>query len=229
MKPLSYKRITAYILDTIIVTLIASMLTFFLPENKEYDKSVDKYVSLLNEATSDKISQEEFVSKTNNIIYDINKNSITTTTVTTVLTISYFVVLAYFMNGQTLGKKLMNLKIVSASNKKLTMNNYLIRGLIINTILINVLSILSILVLNKQIYLKVNDAITYISGIIYIVTFGMILFRDDRRGLHDYLAGTKVVSVKDYINDNDEEQEKILNKDLKMEDAEIIGEKKVKM
>lgn len=229
MKPFSYKRIIAYVIDIMIVTVISTLLTSFLPENKEYDKQIEEYMSLLNEFTNEDVEQNEFMNKTNDIIYDMNINSVTITIVTTVLTISYFVVFTYFMDGQTLGKKLMHLKIVSANKKKLTMNNYLIRGLIINTILMNVLGIIFILLLNKQTYLKVNDIITYLFGLVYIVTFGMILFREDKRGLHDYLSGTKVISVKDLEEDNDEEKERISNKDSKIEDAEIIGEKHAKM
>ena len=229
MKPISYKRIVAYVLDIMLVTIISTMLTYFLPENKEYNKSLDKYSSLLNNVTNEELTEEEFLKETNDIIYDINMNSVTINIVTTVLTISYFVVFTYFMNGQTLGKKLMNLKIVSTSKKKLTMNNYLVRGLLINTILMNVLEVIFILGLNKQTYLKANDIITYIFGIIYIITFGMILFREDKRGLHDYLAGTKVISVKDYEEDNDSLKDMVSNKDSKLSDASIIGEKKVKM
>ena len=229
MKPFSYKRIIAYIFDIILVTIMATVLTFFLPENKKYESSLEEYTSLLNHATSEKITQEEFVKESNDVVYNINKNSITVTIVTTVLTISYFVVLTYFMNGQTLGKKLMNLKIVSTSKKKLTMNNYLVRGLIINSILMNVLGIIFILGLNKQTYLKVNDITTYIFGLTYIVTFGMILFREDKRGLHDYLAGTKVISVKDYVEDDDLEKEIIPNEDPKLIDTSIIGKNQIKM
>ena len=173
--------------------------------------------------------QQEFVKETNDVIYNINKKSVTVNIVTTVLTISYFVVLAYFMNGQTLGKKLMNLKIVSINNKPLTMNNYLLRGLLINSILMNVLGLIFILGLNKSTYLKINDITTYIFGIIYIVTFGMILFREDRRGLHDYLAGTKVISVKDYVEEDKLEKEMIKSENSKLKDASVIGKKHVKM
>ena len=40
MKPFSYKRIIAYVFDIILVTILASVLTFFLPENKEYEGEV---------------------------------------------------------------------------------------------------------------------------------------------------------------------------------------------
>ena len=229
MKPFSYKRIIAYVFDIILVTVMATVLTFFLPETKEYEGELEEYTTLLNHATSEKITQEEFVKETNDVIYNINKKSVTVNIVTTVLTISYFVVLAYFMNGQTLGKKLMNLKIVSINNKPLTMNNYLLRGLLINSILMNVLGLIFILGLNKSTYLKINDITTYIFGIIYIVTFGMILFREDRRGLHDYLAGTKVISVKDYVEEDKLEKEMIKSENSKLKDASVIGKKHVKM
>lgn len=229
MKPFSYKRIIAYVLDIMIVTVIATMLTYFLPETKEYEKSLKEYTTLLNDTTKEDVTEGKFINETNDVIYSISKNSITITIVTTVLTTFYFVVYNYFMNGQTLGKKLMNLKIVSTNNKPLTMNNYLIRGLIINSILMNVLGIIFILGLNKQTYLKVNDITTYMFGIIYIVTFGMILFREDKRGLHDYLAGTKVISVKDKVEEDSLEKEFVKNEDSKIKDASIIGEKNIKM
>ena len=45
-------------------------------------------------------------------------------------------------------------------------------------------------------YFKVNDIMSYVFGGIYIVCIGLITFRKDKRGLHDYLANTKVV----YLN-----------------------------
>ena len=223
----SYKRIIAYIIDIMLITGLATVLTYFLPENKEYNESMEKYSTLVNKFTNKEIEQEEFFNETNDLVYSINRNSVTTTIVTTVLTISYFVVLAYFMNGQTVGKKMMKIQIISNSRKKLTMNNYLIRGLIVNSILMNVLGIIILLYLNKSTYLKVNDVLTYTYGLSMIITFGMILFREDKRGLHDILANTKVVNVKEKERDLIEE-EKIKNEDNKLKDATIIGENKLK-
>ena len=227
MKPLSYKRIVAYVVDIIIVTMLSTFLTYFLPENKNYEASANEYLELLNNYTNEDIEQEEFISKTNDVVYSMNRNSITVTVVTTVLTIFYFVVFAYFMDGQTLGKKLMKLKIVSNNKGKLSMNNYLVRSLLINSILMNVLSIIFILGLEKNSYIKVNDITTYVFGIIYVVTFGMILFRDDKRGLHDYLAKTKVIDITEKTEDI--EKEFVKDEDDKLKDVEIIGKKQIKM
>ena len=227
MKPYSYKRIIAYLIDIVIVTSLSTMLTYFLPENKEYNESMEEYTALVNEFANDSIEQEEFFQKSNDLMYTINRSSITTTIVTTVLTIFYFVVFTYFMNGQTVGKKLMKIKIVSNDRKKLTMNNYLIRGLLINSILMNVLGIVIILGLNKSTYLKVNDTLTYVYLFMMVLTLGMILFREDKRGLHDILANTKVINAKPEENLLTEE-ETIQNEDSKIKDATIISEEKLK-
>jgi len=228
MKPLSYKRICAYVIDFFIITFLSIFLTYFLPENKEYEKDAAEYIELFHDYTNKNINQEEFVTKTNDVAYSMSKNSVTVTVVTTVLTTVYFVVYAYFMDGQTLGKKLMKLKIVSKNRGKLTMNNYLIRGLLANTILMNTLSVIFILGLSKETFIKVNDITTYIFGLVDIVSFGMILFREDKKGLHDIIAGTKVISISN-SEEEETEEEVINNKDSKLKDAEIIGEKPMKM
>ena len=226
MKPYSYKRIIAYLIDIIIVTSLSTMLTYFLPENKEYNEGMEEYTTLVNNAIFLGIESLLF-QKSNDLMYTINRSSITTTIVTTVLTIFYFVVFTYFMNGQTIGKKLMKIKIVSNDRKKLTMNNFLIRGLIINSILMNVLGIIILLGLNKATYLKVNDTLTYVYLFMMVLTLGMVLFREDKRGLHDILANTKVINAKPEENLLTEE-ETIQNEDSKIKDATIINEEKLK-
>ena len=228
MKPASFKRILAYMIDIFVITCLTTLITYFIPENKEYNASLKEYTDLIKEYSNENISKKDFLESTNNIVYKMNKESIPTTIVTTVLSLGYFVVLAYFMNGQTLGKKIMKLQIISDNNNKLTMNNYLLRGFLFNSILMNILGIIAIIFLNKTTYITTNDIITYIFSGLYIITFGLILFRQDGRGLHDLIAHTKVIDIKNKeILDIQEELKN--NKDSKLQDAEIIGENKFKM
>ena len=227
MKPYSYKRIIAYILDAFIVSILSYLITYFIPQNEDYKIAAKNYTNLLNSYTNQEVSKDEFLELSNDYIYEINKNSITATIVSTVIAIGYYVILAYFMDGQTLGKKMMKIRIVSNNRKKLTMNNFLLRALVMNSILLNIFGIIFVIGLNRNTYFKVNDIVTYIFGVIYIITFGMILFKEDRRGIHDYIANTKVVVIKDKVLEDEEELE--TNKDSKTKDAEIIGEKKLKM
>ena len=224
MQPTSYKRITAYIIDILLISIISSLLTYNIYNGKQYSNLSKEYVNTINEYSKKEITQEEFSNKSYELVYDMNKETIVVSIVSLVLTTVYFVVLPYFMNGQTLGKKLMKLQIVSGNEKKLTMNNYLIRALFINSILLNTLGVLFILFLPKNAYFKANDVITYIFGAFFIVSISMILFRQDKRGLHDILSGTIVVSTDKKVNVvTTKEKEEKDNKIEEIKDAEIIG------
>lgn len=222
------KRLVAYGIDAFIVMMIANMLVMFIPANNKYEKSLDEYISVMQDFEEKKINQEEFLTKTNNLVYDMNKETIVLTIVTVVISIGYFVIFNYFMNGQTLGKKAMKLRIVPSSGK-LTMNNYLIRSLLINSNLLNILGVILILFLNKKNYLVINDIITYIFGAFYLASFSMILFRKDEKGLHDIITNTKVIFEKELKPEENLEEEFRKEENTKIKDANIIKEKHIKM
>lgn len=102
-------------------------------------------------------------------------------------------VFQFYNKGQTIGKKLMRLRVVSVKDSDLTLNQITYRGLIINSILSNILIIGSLLFLNRDYYYYASSGIQMLSSLILIVTLIMILFRKDGRGLHDVIANTKVI------------------------------------
>ena len=223
MKPVSYKRILAYLIDIFIVICIATILTIFIPVSEEYTNQMNELNAVLEDYSSGDISETEYLEKFNDISYIVNKESVQVSIVSVVLSTIYFVVLAYYMNGQTFGKKIMKIQVVSANSKKLTMNNYLIRSLLVDSILINTISIVTILFLEKSSYLKVYDVISTIFGAVYVIIFAMFLFRQDGRGLHDLLANTKVISLNDnkVLNEEAVKEDKKNKKEI-IKDAEII-------
>lgn len=223
MKPVSYKRILAYLVDVLIVAFIGSLLTVFIPVSDVYEKTSSSLTEVIEDFQDKKIDEEEYLEKVNDISYVLSKESVASSIVLVVVSIIYYVVFAYYNDGQTLGKKLLKIKITSSKDKKLSMNNYLLRSLLINSILINIISVVTILVLNKANFIKVNDTVTSFFGAIYIVTFALILFRQDGRGLHDLLAGTKVVSLNNETVSNDNSHE-VVNE--KIEEASIVKEEK---
>ena len=95
----------------------------------------------------------------------------------------------------TLGKKLLRIKIESEDDD-LTMNQMVIRGLIINGILFNIIELSLLLFLPKALYLNAYSSIELVKYSLYIVIAFMVMFRKDRRGLHDIICHTKVVNVK---------------------------------
>lgn len=222
MKSNSYKRITAYLVDIMIITFISSLITFVIPTSENYTKLTKQFSNLTEEYANQKITKEEYLTKGSKINYSLSRETVAESIVTLVITITYFVVFTYFMNGETIGKKIMKIKITSSNHKKLTMNNYLVRSLIINSILLQFISILTILFLDKKTYLSVYNIISNVFSIIFVVSFMMILFRKDGRGLHDILANTKVISTEKKEQDAEEKETK-KEEDLKLKDAELIG------
>ena len=224
MKANSYKRVLAYLVDVMIISFVSLLLTYFVPTSENYNKLNKEFETLTIDYRNQEVTMEEYLEKGTDINYQLNKEGIPQTIVSTVLSIIYFVVLAYFMNGETLGKKLMKIKITSNNDKKLTMNNYLIRALVIDSVLMNIITIITILLFSKDIYLTSYNIISYIFSFVYIVSLAMILFSKNGRGLQDILANTKVIST-ETIEEKQEvlEKEKITKKDPKIEDAEIIA------
>lgn len=224
MKANSYKRVLAYLVDIMIISFVSLLLTYFVPTSENYNKLNKEFEALTIDYRNQEVTMEEYLEKGTDINYQLNKEGVPQTIVSTVLSIIYFVVLAYFMNGETLGKKLMKIKITSNNDKKLTMNNYLIRALVIDSVLMNIITIITILLFSKDIYLTSYNIISYVFSFVYIVSLAMILFSKSGRGLQDILANTKVIST-ETIEEKQEvlEEEKITKKDPKIEDAEIIA------
>ena len=224
MKANSYKRVLAYLVDVMIISFVSLLLTSFVPTSENYNKLNKEFETLTTDYRNQEVTMEEYLEKGTDINYQLIKEGVPQTIVSTVLSIIYFVVLAYFMNGETLGKKLMKIKITSNNDKKLTMNNYLIRALVIDSVLMNIITIITILLFSKDIYLTSYNIISYVFSLVYIVSLAMILFSKNGRGLQDILANTKVIST-ETIEEKQEvlEEEKITKKDPKIEDAEIIA------
>ena len=224
MKANSYKRVLAYLVDVMIISFVSLLLTYFVPTSENYNKLNKEFETLTIDYRNQEVTMEEYLEKGTDINYQLNKEAVPQTIVSTVLSIIYFVVLAYFMNGETLGKKLMKIKITSNNDKKLTMNNYLIRALVIDSVLMNIITIITILLFSKDIYLTSYNIISYVFSFVYIVSLAMILFSKNGRGLQDILANTKVIST-ETIEEKQEvlEKEKITKKDTKIEEDEIIA------
>lgn len=224
MKANSYKRVLAYLVDIMIISFVSLLLTYFVPTSENYNKLNKEFETLTIDYRNQEVTMEEYLEKGTDINYQLNKEGVPQTIVSTVLSIIYFVVLAYFMNGETLGKKLMKIKITSNNDKKLTMNNYLIRALVIDSVLINIITIITILLFSKDIYLTSYNIISYVFSFVYIVSLAMILFSKNGRGLQDILANTKVISTETVEEKQEVLEKEIVNKkDSKIEDAEIIA------
>jgi uncharacterized RDD family membrane protein YckC len=199
MKKPTFRRILAFIVDSIIVTIIVSALSgikFINPAIDKYNEAYDTYMEYIQngltaEDAQNILNSEEY----QNMTYDITYYGRYSSIISLVISCLYYVVFQYITKGYTGGKKLMKIK-VEAESGELKIYHILIRSVLINGILTSILSILTIFLLNKDMFIKSQTFIELLGMGIVFLSFGMILYREDGRGLHDLIAHTKVVSEK---------------------------------
>ena len=123
----------------------------------------------------------------------------------------------------------MGIRIVSNKGDNVKLYQYFIRAFILNGVILNILTLIAVC-FKESTYLTIYSAASNFDMILMIILFLMILFYKDGRGLHDILAGTKVVDVRMPLEENNREKEEIATSKNTKEDAEVevIKPKKAK-
>lgn len=184
------QRICAYFIDFIIISILLTLVTYsmdFTKRNEIYDEMLNYY----SEYDSTNLEQTE---KLLDLQYQYSKESIPTTAISLIITIGYFVVFQYLNNGQSIGKKLLKIRIVGKDNSKVNIMQIFIRSIFIYQIILSITDLIIIYTLNKTDYLNIYGILTWIKSIFIIISALFILYRKDKRGLHDFMAKTYVVS-----------------------------------
>ena len=216
------KRIVAYIIDYLLITLVSTALvyiTFINPRYDEYLEASKEYNAVAEQYYSKEITAKEFSEQINDLSYELNSTGYVYTIGNIIIIFLYFGVFVYFTKGQTLGKRIMGIKIVSNKGKDLKIYNYFIRAFILNGVILNLCTLIAIC-FKESTYLKIYSAASNFDLILMIILFLMILFWKDGRGLHDILAGTKVIDVRDEAN------LEVVEETKEKDEVEIIKPKK---
>lgn len=226
------KRIGAYLIDFLVITLISMMITkisFINPKYDEYTKVSTKYNEMLNDYYDKKIEINEFNKQVSEISYDMNKSGYVYIISDIVVIILYFGVFNYVSQGRTLGKRALGLQIVSNKDKPLKIYNYFIRCIILNGIIMDIVTLIAIN-FNRNTYYDIYSIGSNINMFLQVVIFLSIMFTVNGRGIHDIIAGTKVINTKIINKEIKDEKEKQAKENI-IEEAknEIIKpDKKVK-
>ena len=193
-----FPRVLAYIVDVILVGIVITLLGYVLPvgvhENYDIFQEEAKIVQL--KFLNHEISAQEYVHQSGLISYDMDNAAVISYIVEIVCIILYFIVFQFFYGGQTIGKKIMGIKVVGMDEKPLTINDFIYRSMILNAVLVNILTIILVLFMKREFYFYVNLPLQFIQTVLLLITIFMVLFRKDGRGLHDMVGHTKVVMVK---------------------------------
>jgi len=193
MKKASFTlRLLAFLIDMIILIVISSILTQGLI-SKKTEKLNDKLQNSITEYTSGEITVDDYMTQVQDITYELQKTSFAANLVETLLFIAYFIVFQFLNKGQTLGKKLIKIKVVNEEDDEANIFQMIIRTLFVDQILINLLLVILVKVLTKSTYMQVYYIVTAIYYLFILVTCIMMLYRKDKLSLHDIMSRTKVV------------------------------------
>lgn len=203
MKAYFVQRLGAFIIDMLIVSLIASLIYGCFPISKQQMKNIDKLnneVAVLADSFIEgELEVKEYLNKSIEINYDISYQSILSNIIYLVIIILYFIVFQFYNKGQTLGKKLLKIKIIKADDSELGMNDLVIRALIINSVLVMMVDLVLVLFVTKGVYMYSNLIIGFIETIVIIVSAFMVMYSKNGQGIHDKIAKTKVVLAKEGV------------------------------
>lgn len=195
IKAMFSQRILAFLIDLVLISVITSFITVFVPVNDTATKLYEEQNKVLEDYVEGSVSMEEYVNQMVDLSYDISKQTVIVSIVTIVISLLYYVVYPCYNNGQTLGKKLMKIKIKKIDESDLSMNDLLIRGMVNNSILVNIVNVIFVLFLSKNIFLSASSLVSVIQYLVLIISLIMIAFTRNARGLHDLVAKTEVVQA----------------------------------
>ncbi len=205
LKALFSQRFVAFMIDLILVSFITSLVTAIIPTNSSIDKLYDQQVKIVENYTNQKITMQEYVNQLVDINYDIAKQTGIITLVSIAISLLYYVLYVYKNDGQSIGKKMMKIKIQKKDkDKELTMNDLLFRTMILQGTLVSIIGFCTILFLDKDTYLATNSLLNLIQYSILIISFFLVAFTKERQGLHDMVAKTEVVCTNTVLNKEEE-------------------------
>ena len=171
------KRVFAYLIDILLVSFIASILSTPFLDEKRVENLSNQATKIVDQFQKNEISTEEYVIQYGNISYSIAREQGIVSIFVILLTILYFVVYQIYSKGQTLGKKLMKIRVESETDE-LTINQMIFRSFMINSLLLYIIDFIIMLTVAKRSYIFVVMGVSFIQYIVLFICAIMMLFRN---------------------------------------------------
>lgn len=193
-KPLFFQRLVAFLIDVVIVSILSSLLATPFVNSKMTESLNDEAYGIIQKLRDENISTTQYVTDYMNVVYKLARANGLVSIITILLNIIMYVVIPLYYGGQTIGKKLLGIKIV-ADSTELNVNQLIYRSLIANSILLDLISVVLVITSSKSAYFYGLGMFTMIQYMVTLISIFMVMYSQDGRAVHDRLARTKVVKV----------------------------------
>ena len=191
----TYQRVAAYLVDIILIGILVTLLTFWIPESEKYKAAMKEKDEISDLYVNKEIDTNEYIDSMYAARYVIEKEIVVKSIITIVVTFAYFATFAYYNNGQTLGKKLLHIKVVNNDGKEVSHLQLALRTLIINEVFFSTVSVIMLFFIKSDQFFYTIGLVELVQSLVVIVALIMVMVRKDKKGLHDMLCQTKVVQV----------------------------------
>ncbi len=191
-KALFLQRFLAFLIDMMLVSLIASIIYTPFMNRERLEKIEKQELELIEQAKSADFDSDVYIEQYASIYYKSARESGLLSLITISISLFYFVVYQIMKNGQTIGKRLLHIRVISEIGE-LTVNQMIFRSFLANYILLSLLNFIFMLFLKNNIYFYVSGLFSLIQLIIVVISAFMIMNRKDGLAIHDKLVHTVVI------------------------------------
>lgn len=189
-------------------SIYTDILNEYYKDNKLTKKNYDKLNKKIDKYYENTSIELYFKTEKNSILYFV---------IYILTVVIYFIGFNKYTNGQTLGKKLMRLKIVNNSNetKDVPVWSYIVRCLVLYQPISYIVKLIGVYFMNASMYYDVSNFMVTIQGYVEMLVLAMIMIRLDGRGLQDILANTRVALYDRNGNEIKDKFELLVNEKVK--------------
>lgn len=192
-KSLFLQRFLAFIVDTLFVVLISSLIAFPFVDNASVEKLNMEMQEVSENYINSEIDINTYLAEYSSVVYQLSRKNGVVSFITIFIEILYFIVYQLYNKGQTLGKKMLKIRVESVDDGELTMNQMIFRVIIINSILYGFVSFALSIFASQSTYFYGILIFELIQYLVLLISGLMIMF--GKRGLHDLVSHTKVVRI----------------------------------
>jgi uncharacterized RDD family membrane protein YckC len=194
-KPFFVLRCLAYIIDGFLVLFLSALLSAPFVNSEQMLELAEESRSIVQKYSQNEMTEQEYLVEASNLEYKMSRSMELISIFIILVSVVYYVVLPIFLNGQTLGKKIFGMKIISTYGD-LNANQLIFRTFLADFLLLNIISVLFLMFASRNIYLNCIELFTLAQYTITFASIIMVIVNKEGLAIHDGLVHTKVVKVK---------------------------------